>query len=308
MRSHNSPPLLRRAQPVAAAPASHLAAPTSRATSILEFPDNGSEQMGRGGAWLARASDPLATMYNPAGLAGQATRLTLQSNFSTQNFCYTRQLATNDPTLEPLAGANGQFPQVCGSSPLGVDPQLGFTYRVNDRIGIGILPLVAPSAAGSNTTWPTFVADSRGVLQPAPQRYLLLSSNLVLVTPTIAAGFEVARGLRLGASFQGGIASFDFKNASAGTNGGAIMGQPPDPKNERPHRGPFRPPDLHSGVHPGGDLEPARQLRSRGLVQVQRAGQHVGRRQDDGGRLLGRRRSGEHATPLSTSATSPRRR
>ncbi len=40
------------------------------ATTVLEVGENGSEQMGRGGAWVARASDPLAAFYNPAGLAG----------------------------------------------------------------------------------------------------------------------------------------------------------------------------------------------------------------------------------------------
>jgi hypothetical protein len=55
-----------------------LGAPSlAHATGITEFPDNGSEQSGRGGAWVARASDPLAAFYNPAGLAGQPTRLIL---------------------------------------------------------------------------------------------------------------------------------------------------------------------------------------------------------------------------------------
>ena len=47
----------------------------ARATDATEFPDNGSEQGMRGGAWVARASDPLAAFYNPAGLAGQPSRL-----------------------------------------------------------------------------------------------------------------------------------------------------------------------------------------------------------------------------------------
>src|SRR5258706_15616334 len=72
------------------------------ATAVTEFPDNGSEQMGRGGAWVARASDPLATFYNPAGLAGQETRLTVQANLNFANTCFTRVKANNDATLDTL--------------------------------------------------------------------------------------------------------------------------------------------------------------------------------------------------------------
>ncbi len=60
----------------------------AHATGITEFPDNGSEQGGRGGAWIARASDPLAVFYNPAGLAGQPTRLIFQSNINLQSTCF----------------------------------------------------------------------------------------------------------------------------------------------------------------------------------------------------------------------------
>ena len=57
-----------------------LAAASAKASNVTEFPDNGSEQLGRGGAWIARASDPVATFYNPAGLAGQRSKLTAQLN------------------------------------------------------------------------------------------------------------------------------------------------------------------------------------------------------------------------------------
>ncbi len=203
---------------------------TAGATTIFEYPDNGSEQMGRGGAWVARASDPLAAFYNPAGLAGQQTRLTLQSNFSLQSTCYTRQLAANDNTDEALADPKtGQFPQVCGDKNLQIGPQLAFTYRLSDRVGIGFMPIIGPSAAAGKQSWPTFMNDANGKPQPAPQRYLLLNSNLLLLTPTIGVGVEVVDNLRLGASFQWGIASFDFTSGAAGTNGAAIAGARPEP-------------------------------------------------------------------------------
>jgi hypothetical protein len=43
--------------------------------SVLSYPEEGSEPMGRAGAWVARASDPIALARNPAGLAGQPGRM-----------------------------------------------------------------------------------------------------------------------------------------------------------------------------------------------------------------------------------------
>ena len=87
-----------------------LAASPAGATGVLEFPDNGSEQEGRGGAWVARASDPLATFYNPAGLAGQPTRLTLQANLSAQSTCFTRVKSSGDVTQDGTA-SGGTYPK-----------------------------------------------------------------------------------------------------------------------------------------------------------------------------------------------------
>lgn len=202
----------------------------ARATGVMEFPDNGSEQEGRGGAWVARASDPLATFYNPAGLAGQPTRLTLQANLSTQHTCFTRLKAPNDPTpaaaSPPGAGdgtqAGQSYPQVCNKGSLFPDPQLAFTYRLTDRIGLGIAVL-GPSAVG-NVTWPDFVNGTT----PAPQRFLLVSSNVLLLTPTIGIGWEAVDNLRLGASFIAGTApNIDFINAAPAQSDPSTIGQGP---------------------------------------------------------------------------------
>ncbi len=194
----------------------------ARASSVMEFPDNGSEQEGRGGAWVARASDPLATFYNPAGLAGQPTRVTLQANLSMQNTCFTRVKASNDVTNDGTA-AGGTYPQVCQNGSLFPDPQLAFTYRLTDRIGLGIAVL-GPSAVG-NVTWPDFINGGT----PSPQRYLLVSSNVVLLTPTIGIGWEAVDNLRLGAAFIAGTApSIDFINASPAIGDAT---SPPTPGN-----------------------------------------------------------------------------
>ncbi len=197
--------------------ASLLVAGEARATDATEFPDNGSEQGMRGGAWVARASDPLAAFYNPAGLAGQPTRLVLQVNSGSQRTCFTRQKALNDSTSDGIK-PGGTYPQVCSDAGYGVDPQLAFTLRLTPKIGIGIAPLLAPSAANGNTNYPEFATYGGAANQAEPGRNLLTASNLVLVTPTLGIGIEVLDRLRVGASFQLGIATFSFTNASVELN------------------------------------------------------------------------------------------
>lgn len=184
------------------------------ATNITEFPDNGSEQMGRGGAWVARASDPLAVAFNPAGLAGQRTALTLQANLTMHDVCFTRLKAANDTTQEDVQPGQ-TYPKVCADKGLFPNPQLAFNYRVNERIGVA-LAVLGPSGVGAHK-WPTFI-EANGQQQPAPERYLLLEAKSTFLTPTIGAGVEVAEGLRLGASFTWGFIKAKFSNASAALN------------------------------------------------------------------------------------------
>jgi long-chain fatty acid transport protein len=181
------------------------------ATNITEFPDNGSEQMGRGGAWVARASDPLATVFNPAGLAGQPSKVTIQSNIIFQHTCFTRLKAANDTSIDLLADGTGHFPRVCNDIEPTLNPQLGGTIRVNDRLGIGVL-VIGPSAAGEKN-WPDFVEDGTGTRRAAPQRYLLTRQAGLIVFPTVGVGYEIIDNLRLGLSFGWGFAK--VKNAAA---------------------------------------------------------------------------------------------
>jgi long-chain fatty acid transport protein len=193
----------------------------AHATGVIEFPDNGSEQQGRGGAWVARASDPLAAFYNPAGLAGQDTRLTLQANIIFRQTCFTRVKAANDTTSEPDFAPGSTYPTVCNDVSPFPNPQIAFTYKLSPRVGIGA-SILGPSAAGS-ASWPEFISYGGSDAVPSPQRYLLLRSNAVLLNPTIAVGGEIADGLRIGAGFVWGIARFKLANAAPVVNGDALQ-------------------------------------------------------------------------------------
>jgi len=194
-----------------------LVAAPAAASNVTEFPDNGSEQMGRGGAWVARASDPLATFYNPAGLAGQPTRLTIQANVPFMQTCFARTQDPNDTTQDSLAMPGAAFPKVCNDLGTFPVPSVGFTLRATPRLGIGLLIFAPSGAAGA--AWPEFVANSSGQLVPAPERYLATYTNAFFLSPTIGVGWEPVDRLRIGASFTGGIANAQFSNGSMSING-----------------------------------------------------------------------------------------
>ena len=189
------------------------------ASNVTEVPDIGSEPMARGGAWIARASDPLATALNPAGLAGQQTRLTLQANVIVHRTCFSRLKATSDTTFgsnDTLLDATGHYPRVCNDISPALSPQIGLSFRVNDRLGIGAL-LTGPNAAGERT-FPEFIEDASGQKQAAPNRYLLTRQDGVVLFPTVGVGYEVIDGLRLGASVAWGVAKIKSTAATTALN------------------------------------------------------------------------------------------
>ena len=193
----------------------------AHASNVTEFPDNGSEQMARGGAWVARASDPLAAIFNPAGLAGQQTRITIQSAIIFDHTCFTRVKAASDTTIDPLVGANGVYPRVCDSSQPTLNPQIGLTFRVNDRLSIGLL-VIGPSSSGEKT-FPDFINDGSGTPQAAPQRYLLVQQSGIIAFPTIGVGYELLDNLRVGASFSWGFARLKLTSATLSLNSDGTM-------------------------------------------------------------------------------------
>ena len=189
----------------------------ARASNVTEFPDNGSEQMARGGAWVARASDPLATIFNPAGLAGQPTRVTLQNNTIIEHTCFTRVQAANDTTNDPLvSGPGGTYPRVCNDISPTINPQLGATIKLGERLGLGLL-VIGPSSGGQKT-FPDFINDANGQPQAAPNRYLLIEQKGIILFPTVGLGYEVMDNLRIGASFSWGFARLNLTSATESLN------------------------------------------------------------------------------------------
>lgn len=196
----------------------------------LEIPENGTEVMGRAGAWTARADNPLAAALNPAGLAGQKTGMVVNANFTYQSMCFDR--AGNYADGGNFTGTafsdqyyNKPYPKVCKKNGVGdvnVVPQLGFNFAFNSKLSLGVLPLWTPSGTGK-ADFPLAVnfdgspAEPGPNTAPAPQRFMIVSRGARIIMPTFGLGYEVAPGFRLGASFQWVITMFNSRVSSNGT-------------------------------------------------------------------------------------------
>lgn len=188
----------------------------ARATDVLEFPDNGTEQMARGGAWVARASNPLATFYNPAGLAGQRSGVLANVNVVLNEICFKR--AGDGEELD----VGAKYPEVCNDNkgtlqPL---PAIAGVLRLTPELGIGLS--VAPPSFYGELEFPETVKTKNAfgatARLPAGSRYMLIKQSGIALNTTLGAGLEVVRDFRVGAGFVWGIGSYRLANANMSLN------------------------------------------------------------------------------------------
>lgn len=210
-----------------------LVAPQIAYAGGFEYVGAGTRPLGRGGAFMARADDPMALGYNPAGLAFlPGYQLMLGSNLAFYDACVDRAggyddtnvsgVAANESifgfpdTSDPDNWVNQDYPRVCRNGYPGPSPQLVFTGHPFPEFGFGI-GLLAPSGVG-NAIW----GDEDGTVAdgtlPSPLRYALVRQDLLLVHPTIGFGVSPIPQLAFGVAFQWGIATIDFvSHTSIGT-------------------------------------------------------------------------------------------
>lgn len=187
----------------------------------FEFPDNGTEALGRGATFTAKADSPLALQYNIGGLAKQrGTKLLFDSNLVIQDYEFSR--AGNYPvenapmTTTPLPWSGQPYPKVQNNAGPFYAPFLGLTTDFNyfDRwtFGFGVF---GPSAFG-NKEWGATVTSAKtgNVAWPAPQRYDVVKANLLTFFPTFAAAVRITRWFDLGLAVHLVAGIFDLSNTS----------------------------------------------------------------------------------------------
>lgn len=226
------------------------------ASNGLESPENGAYQVGRGGAWLARADDPLAVYFNPAGLVRQASGVHVGAHLIFLDRCYTRvgqdadeSSATygqygfpvspgNDypgPGADPDGNAVGPDARVCEKTQPSPNPQLAANFRILDNLAIGV-GVLGPHGVG-NAEWPEELPFTNrfGVdgTQPAPQRYMLVKSSSIILFPTLSVSWAINDQIAVGAGFTWGIANASFENFSEAVSQ-PVLGNDCGPNGDKP--------------------------------------------------------------------------
>jgi long-chain fatty acid transport protein len=183
----------------------------------FQLNEHGARAMAQGGAFAARASDPSAIYFNPAGLSFQGSSLYLGATlitpkvsfFGPSNYSLNNETKINDQTFTPI--------NVYG------------TYAVDDDIHVGI---GVNNPYGLGTEWP-----SQWVGQYVAQKIDLQS---FFITPTIAYKLSDQLSIGVGVNYvTGGVkmklatsipfnnpppmVTLDLKASGVGFNGGIIF-------------------------------------------------------------------------------------
>jgi long-subunit fatty acid transport protein len=200
-------------------------ASSALASSGLESPDSGVVQVGRGATYVARADDPLATVFNPAGLAYQKSGVFVGAHLMFQSRCFSRRNPDGTPvspgaSLPGPGAAGGPADPVCADSTPFPNPQIAANFRISDRFAVGIAVL-GPHGVG-NSIWPESVSYNNqlglATTQPAPNRFLLVQQESLLINPTVSVSYAIKDWLSVGAGFIWGVASVNFVNFSEATS------------------------------------------------------------------------------------------
>lgn len=153
------------------------------------IPDIGTTALGRGGAFVAKADDPSAIYYNPAGLTKlRGWKIMLDSNLVFKHFSFTR------------APADGiTYPRVTDK----LTPFPGPIFVVTTNFGLKdwtfAVGVYGPSAVGK-ASYP----DDPGLKYPAvaPQKFELLSMDTMMAFYTLSVAWKPTDKFSFGVSLQ----------------------------------------------------------------------------------------------------------
>ncbi len=175
--------------------------------------DNGARASLLGGAFTAQADDVTAMQYNPAGL----TRMPGLSLLADTNLLWhTVTFARQDPGFDP-ANPTTLVPTVQNKvdSPF-LLPFFGANYGFKlfgrgAAVGLGLF--APPSQGKYDFPAPNYATDDAGKyvespLKYAPQRYALISNDIIIAYPTLSLAYEVFPWLQVGVSAQLTLANF----------------------------------------------------------------------------------------------------
>ncbi|MSP62823.1 MAG: hypothetical protein EXR72_21320 [Myxococcales bacterium] len=234
----------------------------------FDIPDVGTEALGRGGAFVAKADSPLALYYNIAGMARQrGTRLLINANLVFHDMAFTREGSYRGTPGDPRTPWAGKpYPTIHNAAGFGYQPFAGITtdggYFERWTFGLGVYspPGVGKRQYGVRRTvtvkgkteegglvdreTPRYEVDlpenddgsewtstKPTVRAPAPSRYDIAETNLTILFPTLAVAYHPVKFLDVGAAIQWVVGSFDLMKANMSPLGESTCVGSPDYPN-----------------------------------------------------------------------------
>ena len=177
----------------------------------LEIPDNGTQALGRGAAFTAKADDGTALEYNVAGFAQQrGTRVLVDSNLWFSSYSFQRAGAYPDDPTNPLTPWGGKaFPSVSdqGGAFLAPFAAVSSDFGVFERWTFA-LGVFGPSSVG-NRTYPYSLGFA-----PSPARYDIVQNKAFVAYPTVAAAVHALPWLDVGLAVHLVYANIDLQTTS----------------------------------------------------------------------------------------------
>jgi long-chain fatty acid transport protein len=168
----------------------------------FEFPDNGVQGLGRGGAFTAKADDLSAIVYNVAGLAKlKGTHLIADLSLASLNYSFARAGVYDDPG-QPWDGQ--PFPRVRNHNAPMPLPVIAVSTDFGLRTFTFALGVYGPPSVGIRD-FPAQVTVNGGAA-PAPQRFDLINENVIVAYPTLAVAWRPLPWLYVGGAFQPTVA------------------------------------------------------------------------------------------------------
>lgn len=172
----------------------------------MEFPENGTQALGRAGAFVAKADDPSAVVLNPAGLGWvKGYNILFNNNLIKQDLCFRRD--GNYPgEPAPYSFAGQPYPKICRSlDGIFYVPMVVGTADFGLKQWTFSLGGYGPHAVGRRH-FPMMVTvkdpDGRTIRAPGPTRYDTDDMNIVLMFYTAAVAYRPVEWLSFGAALQ----------------------------------------------------------------------------------------------------------
>jgi long-subunit fatty acid transport protein len=185
-----------------------VALPVAGYSYGVEVPENGTVAYGRGGAFVARASDTSAVAHNMAGILGLGGwQLGVNANVGASSNCFQRAGVYDGNADTPIDAAGTRF--ATGPDGLPLAAQVLASYRVNHWLAFGF-GLNTPSTPGSGQVFSDTVTLSGNVLAPTPARNMLFQKDLLVLYLPIGVAIAPHPRVRLGLTFEPGFARFQF--------------------------------------------------------------------------------------------------